>query len=86
MDTGEDAQMAHKVNIHDAKTHFSRLLAMVGSGEEVIISRAGTPIARLVPYDRGLEPRRAGTAKGAVMVNDNFDDPLPDSVMDTFSS
>ncbi len=78
--------MAHRVNIHDAKTHFSRLLAMVSSGEEVIISRAGIPVARLVPYERGVEPRRAGTAKGAITIRDNFDDPLPDTFMDIFSS
>lgn len=63
------------VNVHEAKTHLSRLLDQVAAGEEVIIARAGKPIARLVPADRS-EPRVPGIAKGRV--TDAFFEPLPE--------
>ena len=54
------------VNIHQARTHLSRLLAEVARGEEVIISRAGTPIARLTPYTTDKPRRRLGRDRGSV--------------------
>jgi prevent-host-death family protein len=66
------------VNIHEAKTHLSRLLQQVAEGEEVIISKAGTPIARLVPFDRPSEPRRPGVWKGRVTIASDFDAPVPE--------
>ena len=63
------------VNVHEAKTYLSRLLDQVAAGEEVIIARAGKPIARLVPADRS-EPRVPGIAKGRV--TDAFFEPLPE--------
>ena len=63
------------VNVHEAKTHLSRLLDQVAAGEEVIIAKAGKPIARLVPADRS-EPRVPGIAKGRV--TDAFFEPLPE--------
>lgn len=66
-------------NIHDAKTHFSKLLKRVMSGEEVIIAKAGKPIARLLPFDTGdVSPRVPGIDKGKVIIKSNFDDPLPE--------
>jgi len=64
------------VNIHDAKTQFSKLVERVEAGEEIVIARAGTPVARLAPLSvRG--PRRPGGAEGMVVMHDDFDDPLP---------
>ena len=76
--------MPLKVNIHEAKTHFSRLLARVSKGEEIIISKAGKPIARLVPTEETMTKRIAGSAKGAVIISDNFDAPLPESILNSF--
>jgi prevent-host-death family protein len=76
--------MATKVNTHEAKTHLSRLLARVQAGEEIIIARAGTPVARLVPVESHGGSRHPGTAAGQVEVADDFDAPLPDGLLDTF--
>ena len=72
------------VNIHQAKTHLSRLLAEVARGEEVIISRAGTPIARLTPYTAVKPRRRLGRDRGLFEVPDDFDAPLPEDVIESF--
>ena len=70
------------VNIHEAKTHLSRLLERVAGGEEVTIAKAGKPVARLVPIER---PARAlGLDAGRVIVPDDFDAPLPDEVLSSF--
>ena len=60
-----------KVNIYDAKTHLSRLLGRVAEGEEIVIARAGTPVARLVPIER--TGRRFGQDRGLFEVPDDFD-------------
>lgn len=74
-----------EVNIHEAKTHLSRLLARVATGEEVLISRAGKPVARLVPAGKGLPRRRTpGRDKGAGRIAEGFDDPLPREVLARF--
>ena len=74
------------VNVHQAKTQLSKLLVAVEAGEEVVIARAGRPVARLV----GLEPvaprRRLGLLKGRFTVPDDFDAPLPDDVLALFKS
>ncbi len=72
------------VNIHEAKTHFSKLLRRVARGEEVVIARAGQPIARLSPIKPALKPRVPGSAKGLFVVPDNFDDPLPPEIQKYF--
>jgi prevent-host-death family protein len=72
-----------EVNIHEAKTHLSRLLQRVAAGEEVTIARSGVPVARLV----ALEPvakRPLGFARGEVWVADDFDAPLPDDLLRAF--
>lgn len=63
------------VNVHEAKTHLSRLLEQVARGDEVLIAKAGKPIARLVPV-AARKPRQPGVAKGRV--TDAFFDPLPE--------
>ncbi len=73
-----------EVNIHEAKTHFSRLLQRVANGEEVVIARAGVPVARLVPVVRKQDVRPLGFARGEVWVADDFDAPLPDELLKQF--
>jgi prevent-host-death family protein len=72
-----------EVNIHEAKTHLSRLLNRVASGEEIVISRAGKPIARLVPIGAPIT-RQLGRDQGVFTVPDDFDHPLPDDVLAEF--
>jgi prevent-host-death family protein len=70
------------VNVQDAKTNLSKLLARVAQGEEITLARAGTPVARLVPIR--ATPRRPGSGKGRMRMADDFDAPLPDEVLATF--
>lgn len=74
------------VNVHEAKTHLSRLLARAERGEEVVIARNGEPVARLVRYetDRGI--RRFGSLKGRVVVDDSFFEPHPESELAALES
>lgn len=74
-----------EVNVHEAKTHLSRLLARVAQGEEIVIARAGKPIARLVPVEPKLR-RTLGQDKGLFDVPDGFDAPLPDDLQAYFES
>ena len=74
-----------EVSVHEAKTHLSRLLARVAQGEEIVIARAGKPIARLVPVE--LKSRRVlGQDKGLFEVPDDFDASLPDDLQAYFES
>ncbi|CAA9340656.1 MAG: Prevent host death protein, Phd antitoxin [uncultured Chloroflexia bacterium] len=77
-----NAVMSTPINVHEAKTHFSKLLERVALGEEIIIARAGEPVAKLSP----LAPRKARTPGGAegLRVPDSFFEPLPDDILDTF--
>jgi len=68
--------MTRLVNIHEAKTHLSRLLQDVERGEEILIGRAGEPIARLSPYRK--EKRELGFARDQIWIADDFDAPMPD--------
>jgi prevent-host-death family protein len=61
------------VNIHEAKTHLSRLIERVEAGEEITLARAGRPVAKLVPYVQRREPRRPGLLKGQIVIGDDFD-------------
>ena len=72
------------VNIHEAKTHFSKLLKRVLKGEEVIIARAGQPIARLLPLQPKRGKRVPGSAKGMFTMTDDFDAPLPEDLQRAF--
>lgn len=75
-----------EVNVHEAKTHFSRLLARVAAGEEIVIMKAGKPVARLVPLAPSPEPRPLGLDVGRFTVPDDFDEPLPPEIQDAFES
>jgi prevent-host-death family protein len=69
-----------EVNVHDAKTHFSQLLRRVAGGEEIVIARAGKPVARLVPLDAPRTPRVLGRDRGKIWIADDFDAPLPPEI------
>ena len=60
-------------NIHQAKTQLSQLIKRVRQGEEIIIGKAGKPVAKLVPYEPSAEPRRGGQWRGQVRIADDFD-------------
>ena len=70
--------MEKTVNIHEAKTHLSRLVERVEAGEEITICRAGRPVARIVGFTARRVPRQPGFLKGRVVIKPNFDDPLPE--------
>ncbi len=72
------------VNIHDAKTHLSRLLARVEAGEEIVIARAGRPVARLVPLRDDRAPRTPGGWEGHVWIAPDFDE-LPAELAAAFT-
>ncbi len=72
------------VNVHEAKTHFSRILDRVSAGEEIIIAKAGKPVARLVPLEPEKRGRVPGTYAGRIRIADDFDAPLPEDVVDDF--
>ncbi|HSG49072.1 MAG TPA: type II toxin-antitoxin system prevent-host-death family antitoxin [Longimicrobiales bacterium] len=70
------------VNVHKAKTELSRLLEAVEAGEDVIIARAGVPVARLVPVR--ADERTPGRLAGALRIREDFDAPLPDALGEAF--
>ena len=82
--------MDKTVNIHDAKTNLSSLVAEVEAGAEVVIARAGKPVAKLVPVKRAKKKisatRRhlAGSLKGKIWIGPDFDDPLPEDILAAF--
>ncbi len=73
-----------EVNVHQAKTHLSRLLARVAAGEEIIISKAGKPVARLVPFHGSPKKRVPGLDRGKVWIAEDFDAPLPAEIQKLF--
>ena len=74
-----------QVNIHAAKTQFSKLIARVQNGEEIVIAKAGRPVARLVPASR-LARRVPGTSRHLLTIREDFDDPLPSEILKHFES
>ena len=76
--------MAHTVNIHEAKTHLSRLVDEVAAGTEIIIAKAGKPMARLSPIVAPARKKRLGLLKGKIKVAADFNAPLGDDVLASF--
>ena len=72
------------INIHNAKTHFSKILTRVNRGEEVIIAKAGKPVAKIIPIKAGGSDRVPGSAKGMLTISEEFFQPLPDNVIEGF--
>lgn len=71
-------------NLYEAKTALSRLVDRAAEGEEIIIAKAGRPLAKLVPLNAARMPRRPGAWRGQVRIADDFDAPLPDEMLDSF--
>ena len=72
------------VNIHEAKTHLSRLIERVRCGEEITIAKGGTPVVRLVPVNPPACRRRPGAWADGLWLSPDFDAPLPDEILDGF--
>ena len=72
------------VNMHEAKTHFSRLVERVRAGERIIISKAGEPVAVLSGFAKQPRKRRPGFDKGKLWISPDFDSPLPDELQGAF--
>jgi prevent-host-death family protein len=80
----KDIDMQHTVNLYQAKTHLSRLVDRAAAGEEIIIAKAGTPKAKLVPFQDLARPREPGNLLGITYVAEDFDDPLPPDIQEAF--
>ena len=83
MDFKREQDNVFIVNVHEAKTQFSRLLARVEAGEDVVIARRGEPVARLVGYNL-RSARQADVLKGKVAIPENFFDPLPEEELNAW--
>ena len=73
-----------EVNLHYAKTHLSKILDRVALGEEVVIAKAGKPVARLIPIEAPPRDRVLGSGRGDFQVPEDFNDPLPEGVLREF--
>ncbi len=73
-----------EVRIHQARTQLSRLLIRVNAGEEIVITKAGNPIARLVPFSTPSRDRISGQDRGRLQIAEDFDVPLPEDVLRAF--
>lgn len=77
--------MSEKIyNLYEAKMALSRLVDRAANGEEIILSKAGKPLAKLVPFRRDAGPRQPGGWEGRVRISEDFDAPLPAEVQDAF--
>jgi prevent-host-death family protein len=76
--------VATVINIHEAKTHLSRIVEEVAAGKEVVIAKAGKPMARLVPMKQGVTKKHLGLLKGKIKIPSDFNKALPETVMRLF--
>jgi len=76
--------MTLTLNVNEVGTSLAWLLERVRQGEEIIIAESGRPVARLVPVDKPIAPRVPGSAAGQIVIAEDFDAPLPDSVLGAF--
>jgi len=72
------------VNVHEAKTHLSRILDRVAAGEEIILAKGGKPVARIVPLETEDRPRVPGTYAGRIEIAPDFEAPLPEDLLGRF--
>jgi len=72
------------VNLYEAKTNLSQLVERAARGEEIVIAKAGRPLARLVPIAKRTSPRPLGLLVNEVEIGSDFDDPLPDGLRQAF--
>lgn len=71
-------------NLYEAKTSLSQLVDRAASGEEIVIAKAGKPLAKLVPFTQRSEPRKPGGWEGKVRIREDFDEPLPEDLLAAF--
>ncbi|MEU8697450.1 type II toxin-antitoxin system prevent-host-death family antitoxin [Streptomyces sp. NPDC048680] len=76
-------EAARQYNVHEAKTHLSRILEQVATGEEVVISKAGEPVAKVVPLRARVNRTGRGSLRGQIRIGDDFDE-MPDDIADAF--
>ena len=76
--------MMKQFNIYDVKTHLSKLVEQAHDGETIIIAKAGKPWAKIIPFETPKKQFKFGTMKGQIKISDDFNDPLPDSMMQSF--
>lgn len=77
--------MSEVVNLYEAKTHLSKLVERAAAGEEIVIAKAGKPLARLTALEPNeAKPREPGILKGKIWVADDFDAPLPEEILKAF--
>jgi prevent-host-death family protein len=76
--------MTTTLNLYEAKTQLSKLVERAAAGEEIVIAKAGKPVARLLPVEARREPRRPGLMKGKIWIAEDFDEPLPEEIMAAF--
>jgi prevent-host-death family protein len=74
-----------QVNMHEAKTHLSRLVERVEAGEEIVLSRAGKPVARIIAVRPPPGSRTPGALRGRIRISDDFDAPLPEEMASAFA-
>ena len=74
----------HTVNIHEAKTHLSKLLEEVSNGKGIVIAKSGKPMAKLTGIKSAKPVRKPGFLKGKIKIADDFDAPLPEDLLDAF--
>jgi prevent-host-death family protein len=74
------------INIYEAKTHLSKLIARVMGGEEIVIGKSGEPVARLIPYKRVPSRREPGSGVETISISPDFDAPLPEEILGTFET
>lgn len=72
------------IEVSVANVDLTRLVEDVAAGEEIVLTMAGKPVARLVPFEPRREPRKPGLLKGKIWIADDFDDPLPEEIMAAF--
>ena len=77
--------MGNPVNLYDAKTQLSKLVDRAADGEEIVIAKAGKPMARLVPLEKKRPRRVPGLLKGKIRIAEDFDDPLPPELLAAFN-
>ncbi len=76
--------MAKKINIYETKANLSKLINRVMEGEEIIIAKAGEPVAKLVPIRKNDKDRKPGLFKGILSYSDDIDMPLPEELAEEF--
>lgn len=76
--------MTTVINIHQAKTHLSRIVEEVAAGKEVVIAKAGKPMARLVPMQQVVTKKHLGLLKGKIKIPADFNEPLPEPILELF--